>query len=184
MSERVTERELEAAARVLPAAGREAIRAALEEREPVVSCAPEGILAEAAPVFVTLRINGKLRGCIGSLTPLCGNLVEETMNRALAAAFDDPRFPPLTLDELHATSVEVSILRPLEPVDSRDDLDPSRFGIELCDGTGRRAVLLPGIDGVDTVETQIEITRRKAGIPADAPFDIRRFAVLKVPDGA
>jgi AmmeMemoRadiSam system protein A len=135
-------------------------------------------------VFVTLRIGGALRGCIGSLVALHENLVEETMDRARAAAFDDPRFPRLTLGELDSTTIEVSILRPLEAVSSHDELDPARFGIEVTDPSGGRAVLLPGIDGIDTVEEQIRVTRRKAGIPPGNTVEIRRFAVVKVPDPA
>ncbi len=170
------------AARLLPRAAREAIRSRLEGRGAAEVVRPEGPLAVPAPVFVTLRIGGELRGCIGSLMPLCGDLVEETMDRACAAAFEDPRFPPLTLEEIDATSIEVSILRPLRPVASGKELDPARFGIEVTDRDGRRAVLLPGIDGIDTVERQIEVTRRKAGISADADVEIRRFSVVKVPD--
>ncbi len=176
----LSDEELSAAGRWLADAGREAIRSALEERDPIVEGAPPRLLAESAPVFVTLRADGRLRGCIGTLAPMCANLVEETMERARAAAFDDPRFPRLTLEELDDVSIEVSVLRPLEAVESHDELDPARFGIELRDDEGRRGVLLPGIDGVETVEDQIEITRRKAGIPAGTELRIRRFAVLKL----
>ncbi len=182
MSDPSDDLALAGAARLLPRAGREAIRATLEGRDPAVDIEPRGLLATAAPVFVTLRIHGELRGCIGSMVALCDNVVDETVDRACAAAFDDPRFPPLTLEELDATSVEVSILRPLQPVASRDELDPVRFGIEVRDRGGRRGVLLPEIDGVDTVERQIEITRRKAGIAPDAEIELRCFSVVKVPD--
>lgn len=164
----------------MPGVGREAIRAELEGREPQPAVEAIGLLARRAPVFVTLRIVGTLRGCIGSLTPLRANLVEETMDRALAAAFEDPRFSPLTLPELERTDVEVSILGPLEAIASHDDLDPARFGIEVNDGHGRRAVLLPQLAGVDTVAQQIELTRQKARIPRGANLEIRRFAAVKV----
>lgn len=174
--------ELAEAARPLPRVGREAIRASLEQRDPVVEIEPLGLLSEPAPVFITLRIDGDLRGCIGSLVALRANLVEETMDRARAAAFDDPRFPRLTLGELSSTSIEVSILRPLQPVVSLAELDPARFGIEVRDKRGRRAVLLPEIDGIDTVEKQLEATRHKAGIPPGHELEIRRFSVVKVQD--
>ena len=184
MDESAQDAALLEAARVLPDAGREAIRAVLEERDPEAGIEAAGLLCAAAPVFVTLRRGGALRGCIGSLVALHGNLVEETMDRARAAAFDDPRFPRLTLDELTSTSIEVSILRPLEAVSSHDELDPARFGIEVADRSGGRAVLLPGIDGIDTVEEQIRVTRRKAGIPPGNELEIRKFSVVKVPDPA
>jgi len=163
----------------LPRLAREAVRASLEGREPVAPPA-EGPLARAAPVFVTLRIGPELRGCMGSLVPHHGDLVAETMDRARVAAFGDPRFPPLTADELGETTFEVTVLGPLEPVAGAADLDPLRFGVEIGDAAGRRAVLLPGIDGVDTVARQLELVRRKAGIPAGAAVRLRRFRVLKV----
>ena len=168
------------AARSLPGVGREAIRAELERRDAQPAAEVSGLLARPAAVFVTLRIAGELRGCIGSLTPRRDNLVEETMDRACAAAFEDPRFSPLTLPELERTDIEVSILGPLEAIASHDDLDPARFGIEVSDGRGRRAVLLPEIAGVDAVAQQIELTRRKARIPSGADLEIRRFSVVKV----
>jgi len=90
-------RVLVEAAKPLPSIGREAIRAKLEHCEPQEIVEASGLLTVPSPVFVTLRILGELRGCIGSLRPLCANLVEETKDRACAAAFEDPRFPPLTL---------------------------------------------------------------------------------------
>jgi len=168
------------AARSLPSIGREAIRAKLEHCDPQEIVDASGLLAVPSPVFVTLRILGKLRGCIGSLRPLCANLVEETKDRACAAAFEDPRFPPLTLPELKQTDVEVSILGPLEIVASPEELDPGCFGIEVSDGSGRRGVLLPEIAGVEKVGQQIELARQKAQIPRDTNLEIRRFSVVKV----
>ena len=167
---------------VLPAAAREAIRARLEGRPPRLPPA-EGVLLERAPVFVTLRRQGRLRGCIGSLAPIRPNLVEETADRALAAAFEDPRFPPLAPDEVDDLEVEVSILLPGEPVASLEELDPRRFGVVVSDRFGRRGVLLPDIEGVDTPAQQVEIARRKAGIAPGEPLSIQRFGVIKVREG-
>jgi AmmeMemoRadiSam system protein A len=165
---------------VLPQVAREAIGAHLEGRDAQPPTEPVGPLATPAPVFVTLRLGGRLRGCIGELEAHCRDLVEETMDRAVAAAVNDPRFPPLTLDELPRTSIEISILSPLEPVQSEADLDPKIYGIEIQDEYGHRAVLLPDIEGVDTVEKQIAVTREKAWIGPDVPIKIRRFHVIKV----
>lgn len=178
----VDDEALAQAAYLLPNAAREAILARLEQRAEQAVVEAIGLLAAPAPVFVTLRIEERLRGCIGSLRALTANVVEETMDRARAAAFEDPRFPALTLAELSETSVEVSILRPLQPVRSRDELDPARFGIEVRDHSGRRAVLLPDIPGVETIEQQVKVTRQKAGIPAGNDLQIRRFSVVKVLD--
>lgn len=164
----------------LPAVAREAIRAFLEERAPQATVEPRGALGKAAPIFVTLRIGGALRGCMGELVPRCANLVEETMDRAVTAAIHDPRFPPLTLDELEHTTIDVTILGTRTPVTSHDELDPAVFGIDITDAAGRRAVLLPDVEGVDTVEQQLAVVRRKAGIRDDADITIRRFRVLKI----
>ena len=154
----------------LPAAAREAIRAKLEGRPPGEITVVPG----RAPVFVTLRIEGRLRGCMGALVARFDDLVQETMDRALAAAFDDPRFARLTLVELERCHIDVTVLDPLEPATTHD-LDPARYGVEVRDREGRRAVLLPGIAGVETVEEQLTLVRRKAGIALSASIEIRRF---------
>jgi len=151
---------------------RESIRAALERR-PLRAFPPIG---RRAAVFVTLRIHGQLRGCMGTMEPLQADLVDEVADRARLAAFEDPRFLPLSRAELDECTIEVSVLGPLEPA-IEEDLDPALFGVEVTGPDGRRGVLLPGIEGVDTVEQQLEIARRKAGIPPGVPVLIRRFRV-------
>jgi AMMECR1 domain-containing protein len=101
------------------------------------------------------------------------------MERAVVAAFDDPRFPPLAPHELDRCAIEVTVLGPLEPAEF-SDLDPARYGVEVSDAAGRRAVLLPGIAGIATAAEQVEAARRKAGIPGGAPVSLRRFAAEKV----
>lgn len=156
-------------------AAREAIRARLlggHPRPPPITLAP-------AAVFVTLRSEGELRGCMGTLEPRCPDLVRETMDRAVVAAFEDPRFPPLTARELDRCTIEVTVLGPLAPA-ALGDLDPSRYGVEVSDAAGRRAVLLPWIPGIATAAAQVEAARRKAGIPDGAPVVLRRFAAAKM----
>jgi AmmeMemoRadiSam system protein A len=153
----------------LPAVAREAIRARLERRPP----RPPPITTGRGPVFVTLRMDGELRGCMGTLEARCTDLVRETMERAVAAAFEDPRFPPLTAEELPRCTVEVTVIGPL----GEGEPDPARYGIEVRAGD-RRAVLLPGIKGIDTADQQVRAAVRKAGI--DGPFAIRRFTAVKV----
>ena len=169
---------------MLPAVARAAVRAHLERREQRPGVEPRGELARRAPVFVTLRIDGALRGCMGELVARHDDLVAETMDRAVVAAFHDPRFPPLRATELPGCTFEVTILEPLEPVVSTGRLDPAVYGVEISDETGRTAVLLPSIEGIDTVEQQLELVRRKAEIPPDAPVRIRRFRVTKAGEPA
>lgn len=140
-----------------------------------------GELLRRAGVFVTIRTkDDELRGCIGSLQPTRPNLVEETIDRAIASATNDIRFEPIAADELANLTYEVSILHPPELVVSTTELDPDRYGVILTDRYGRRAVMLPGIESLDTVEKQLVATKRKAGIPANEEVTIERFEVEKV----
>ncbi|MBX3729778.1 MAG: AmmeMemoRadiSam system protein A [Candidatus Sumerlaeia bacterium] len=159
-------------------------RRAVEDRLHGRKPAPPNPLPTAwqspAAVFVTIRTrDGELRGCIGTLAPEFATLAEETLDRAAAAAFNDPRFNPVEANELPHLVFEVSVLHPTEPVESQDELDPARYGVVVSDDRGRRAVMLPGIETLDTVEKQLDATRRKAGIPAGAPVHIERFEVVK-----
>lgn len=132
----------------------------------------------SAGVFVTLHRKGALRGCVGSLAGRAGSLAQEVARMAPEAAFHDDRFPPLRADELDDLEVEVSVLGPLEPVRDPEALDPRRYGV-VVEAGGRRGLLLPDLEGVDTVEQQLDIARRKAGIPASAKLVIHRFEVEK-----
>ena len=162
----------------LPGIARDTIRARLEGR-PVSPPDATGDLARPAPVFVTLQKGGELRGCMGRLHATCADLVAETMACAILAAFKDPRFPPLRAEELDQCAIEVTVLGPLEPVGSEAELDPARYGIEVSDPRGRRGVLLPDLEGVDTPERQIALAKRKAGIEEDAGLSIRRFEATR-----
>lgn len=139
-----------------------------------------GPLAEQRAVFVTLHTrDGALRGCIGSLEPQETNLIRETRHFALAAAFDDRRFAPVRARELENIRFSVTILGEMEDVLSETDLDPSVFGISIHTPDGRRAVLLPMIEGVDTVEEQLQIVRRKGRIGPDETIMIQRFRAIR-----
>ncbi|MFH0946494.1 MAG: AmmeMemoRadiSam system protein A [Planctomycetota bacterium] len=169
---------------LLPGLAREAIRAKLQGTEFRLPAA-KGALARSAPLFVTLRTaRGQLRGCMGSLRPQEDNLVLETVERAKVAAFEDPRFSPVTREELAELTLEISVLGPLEAITSEDELDPMRFGVVVTDDHCRRGVLLPGVEGVATVEDQLAIARRKAGIQEGAEVRIERFEVIKLKEGA
>ncbi len=133
---------------------------------------------EGKAVFVTLRKDGALRGCIGRLAPGTNDLWLEVADQARAAALRDPRFPRVGASELSALHYEVSVLETPEPVDGPHQLDPARFGVVVTDGR-RRGVLLPEIEGIDTVTEQIHHARRKAGIPPDQAVQLLRFEVRK-----
>jgi AMMECR1 domain-containing protein len=100
------------------------------------------------------------------------------MANALAAAFQDPRFPPVSEDELEDLVYSVDILKPPEPVKGLGDLDPERYGVIVRRGH-RSGLLLPNLEGIDTPEEQVAIARRKAGIGRDEPVELERFEVVR-----
>lgn len=140
-----------------------------------------GPLSARRPVFVTLHTrDGQLRGCVGALSPQETDLIRETRHFALSAAFDDRRFPPVSARELDTLHFSVTVLGDLEDVFSpKEQLDPSVFGVSIQTPDGRRAVLLPQIEGITTVEEQLRIVRRKGGIDPEEAVSIKRFRADK-----
>lgn len=144
--------------------------------------APPAPFYEApAACFVTLKKYGELRGCIGTLEPAEVSLGREIARNAQSSALRDPRFPPVTGDELEALTCSVDVLAASEPC-SEDDLDPRTYGVIVQDGP-RRGVLLPALAGIDSVAQQVDIARQKAGIPAGRPLELRRFRVTRYRQG-
>jgi len=115
--------------------------------------------------FVSLHhMDEKLRGCIGTIEPQENNLVEEIKRNALAAAFHDRRFDPLSEIEFQNIKISVDVLTEPEAISSQDDLDPLIFGVIVSDGKYQKGVLLPSIPEIDTIQKQIRIVKRKAGL--------------------
>jgi AmmeMemoRadiSam system protein A len=131
-----------------------------------------------AGVFVSLKIKGHLRGCIGTIQPTRDNLVEEIAKNAVSAAMHDPRFPPLRREEFPELAISVDILGPLEEVKDENGLDPKKYGVLVRSGP-RSGLLLPDLEGVDTVEKQISIARQKAGISSGERIKLYRFSVTR-----
>lgn len=136
-----------------------------------------------AGAFVTIRRQGQLRGCIGTIQPVCHTVAEEVIQNAISSATQDPRFPSLRRDELEGLEVKVDVLGEPEPVDSLDQLDPSRYGliVQSINHPWKRGLLLPDLEGIDTVEKQVYWTRHhKAGITdPDEPVQMFRFEVTR-----
>ena len=135
-------------------------------------------MKERAGVFVSIKKHGDLRGCIGTFEPATANVAEEIINNAVSSATRDPRFLPVSAVELAHLRYSVDILTPPEPVGGPGQLDPKRYGVIVQSG-GRRGLLLPDLEGVDTVEEQIDICRRKAGILPNEPIKLYRFEVRR-----
>ncbi|MGQ9474863.1 MAG: AmmeMemoRadiSam system protein A [Actinomycetota bacterium] len=138
---------------------------------------PEELQGRAG-AFVSLKKGGELRGCIGTFQPTRENLAEEIVSNAISAATRDPRFPPVTTDELPELEISVDVLSDPEPVEDLSELDPRTYGVIVQSG-GRLGLLLPDLEGVDTVEQQLDIARRKAGIGAHEPIHVYRFTVQR-----
>jgi len=135
-------------------------------------------MREQAGVFVSLKIEGNLRGCIGTFTPERKTVAEEIMANAVRSAVRDRRFSPVMPQELASLEYSVDVLTLPEPVASEADLDPKKYGV-IVESGGRRGLLLPDLEGVDTVQYQIEICRAKAGIQANVPVKLYRFKVKR-----
>ena len=136
------------------------------------------LLSMRAPCFVSLKtLDGDLRGCIGTIEPVRETLAHEIISNAISAAMNDPRFEPVSEDELPNLRYSVDVLLPAEAA-VFEDLDPKVFGVIVEDENGgRRGLLLPDIPGVDTAEQQVEIAARKADIPRGTPVKLSRFKV-------
>lgn len=133
-------------------------------------------MSERAGVFVSLKKDGELRGCIGTFEPTAKSIAEEILQNAASAALRDPRFPPVKKEELDALVYSVDVLTEPELVADADALDVKKYGV-IVEYRARKGLLLPDLAGVDTVEDQLRIARQKGGIPADAPIRIWRFTV-------
>lgn len=135
-------------------------------------------MKERAGVFVSLKKSGELRGCIGTFEPTKSNIAEEIINNAISSAIHDPRFPPVNAAELPHLSYSVDILTKPEPVEDKSQLDPTRYGV-IVESGGRKGLLLPDLEGVDTAEKQIDICHLKAGISPGERIKLYRFEVRR-----
>jgi MEMO1 family protein len=135
-------------------------------------------MKERAGVFVCLKKHGQLRGCIGTFEPTRSNVAAEVIANSVSSASRDPRFSPVSPSELSDLEYTVDVLTKPEPVGSPDELDAKKYGV-IVESGGRRGLLLPDLEGVDSVAQQIEISRQKAGIPPGAPVKLYRFEVRR-----
>jgi AmmeMemoRadiSam system protein A len=142
---------------------------------------PTGITAEMkdrAGVFVSIKKRGELRGCIGTFVPARPNIAEEVIINAISSATQDPRFMPVEVSELNDLEYSVDVLTEPEPVKNVTQLDPKKYGVIVECGFSR-GLLLPDLEGVDSVEEQIRICRAKAGISDEEPIKLYRFNVKR-----
>lgn len=143
---------------------------------------PQGLSGELtdsrAGAFVTLKKDGKLRGCIGTIEATANNLAQEIINNAVSAGTGDPRFDPVQADELDQLVYSVDVLGKAEPIESKDELDPENYGVIVSKGR-KRGLLLPNLEGINTVDEQLEIALKKAGISPEEKYGMERFQVVR-----
>ncbi len=131
-----------------------------------------------AGAFVSIHEHGELRGCIGTIVPTRSSLAEEIIGNAISASTRDPRFPAITPDELPWLEINVDVLGEAEDIASEDELDVKRYGVIVTSGR-KRGLLLPDLDGVDTVRQQVDIALKKGGIGKHEKYSLKRFEVIR-----
>ncbi len=144
---------------------------------------PKELTNKKAGVFVTIEKNGKLRGCIGTYLPTKENIAKEIIYNAIAAATEDYRFGPIQKEELPYLSYTVYILDLPQQIKNISELDPKKYGILIRTLTlpPKSALLLPDLEGIDTVEKQISVACQKGGInPLREKIIIYKFTVKKI----
>ena len=140
---------------------------------------PEEMTGRRAGAFVSIHKHGKLRGCIGTIGPVAKDLSQEIVNNAISASTRDPRFDPIREDELQWLEINVDVLGAPEDIESMDQLDVKRYGVIVSTRDGRRGLLLPDLDGVDTPEEQVAIAMHKGGIQSHEKYFLQRFEVVR-----
>ena len=159
---------------------RETVESYVRERKTpeVPDWATEEMKQDRAGVFVSIHKDGKLRGCIGTFLPTRENIAREIISNAVSASTRDPRFDPIEPEELEWLEINVDVLSRPEKIRGKEELDVRKYGVIVTSGS-RRGLLLPDLDGVDTVEEQIAIAMRKAGIREGERISLERFEVVR-----
>lgn len=139
---------------------------------------PQEMLDGRAGVFVSIKKEGRLRGCIGTIQAVKPSIADEIIENAVSAACRDPRFSPIEPEELDKLTISVDVLGDTEKISSPDMLDVKRYGVVVTKGY-KRGLLLPNLEGVDTVAEQIAIAKQKAGIGEHEKVDLERFEVVR-----
>ena len=139
---------------------------------------PAELLDGKAGVFVSLYKDGSLRGCIGTIAPTTSSIASEIIQNAVSAGLHDSRFDPVVASELPYLTYKVDLLLPPEPISGSSELNVRRYGVIVTSGA-KRGLLLPNLDGIDTVDEQIAIARQKAGIASNVPVNLERFEVIR-----
>ena len=139
---------------------------------------PGDMTRRRAGVFVSLHEDGRLRGCIGTIAPVTHCIAQEIIDNGVSASSRDPRFNPVEPEELERLVYSVDVLEPPERIESPSQLDVKKYGVIVTRGY-KRGLLLPNLDGVNSVEEQIAIAKQKAGIAQGENVELERFEVTR-----
>jgi len=131
-----------------------------------------------AGVFVSIHKDGRLRGCVGTISPSTESVASEIIQNAVSAGLSDNRFEPVNESELPYLTYKVDVLAKPEPISEPSQLDIERYGVIVTSGF-KRGLLLPNLDGIDTVDDQIMIAKNKAGISSEEKVKLERFEVIR-----
>lgn len=139
---------------------------------------PVELRERRAGAFVSIKKDGQLRGCIGTIQAVQSCLAQEIIENAVSASVRDPRFSPIEPEELEYLVISVDVLGETEKISSPEELDTKKYGVIVTKGR-KRGLLLPNLEGIDTVEEQIAIAKQKAGIGAQEEVELERFEVVR-----
>lgn len=139
---------------------------------------PVELRERRAGAFVSIKKDGQLRGCIGTIQAVQSCLAQEIIENAVSASVRDPRFSPIEPEELESLVISVDVLGETEKISSPEELDTKKYGVIVTKGR-KRGLLLPNLEGIDTVEEQIAIAKQKAGIGAQEEVELERFEVVR-----
>lgn len=150
----------------------------LNDKNVIDNSIPVEVLKQKAGVFVSLKQNGALRGCIGTIGPTKDNLALEIVDNAIKAAFEDPRFPEVEKDEIENLTITVDILMKPEVITDLGLLDTKKYGV-IISTEYKRGLLLPNLESINTIDEQIKIAKNKGSITSDEEVTIERFEVVR-----
>jgi len=146
-----------------------------------ISKLPSELLNEKHGVFVSLKKFGSLRGCIGTISQTTNSVAEEIIRNAIEAAFKDPRFQAVNQEELDDIDISVDVLMDATEA-SKEELYPKKYGVIVTKGY-KRGLLLPNLEGVETIDEQLDIACSKAGIDSEDDYQIEKFEVIRYKEG-
>ena len=138
----------------------------------------EELLENRRGVFVSIHMFNQLRGCIGTIYPTCENVAEEIINNAISASTRDNRFTPIIEEELDYLDINVDVLQEPEEIDNKNQLDIKKYGVIVSSGY-KKGLLLPDIPGIESIDQQIEIAKRKGNIQDNEDIKLQRFEVIR-----